>query len=107
MAKGKGKGKGKKSKPSAFGIVKGIIYVGSIIGPAYIAFEQSGGMKDPVKSVSRTVMAYAGINGANQFDLELVKQMYMPVGALVIGDFATSKIGLQRRVANGINNLTR
>ena len=103
MARRKGK-KSRRSKKSAFGMMKGVLYVGSVAAPMYMAYNQLGG---GAKGAQGVMQAAAFMNQNNQFSLDHGKQIWAPVAALAIVDLVSSKVGIQRRIATGMSKMLR
>lgn len=103
----RGRKKHGRKRSSTFGKVKGAVYLGSLVGPAAVAFGQMGGMSDPLNAAGRTLQAMGGINKAGSFEFAVLKQMYTPVVAVAAVDIVSSKLGIQRRIGQGISRLMR
>lgn len=94
------------SKFSVARAAKGAIYAASLAAPGYNAYLQAKatGMDNKAAAVA-TAKAYAGMNLQGNFDMAVVAQIYTPVAVVAIGDFVTSKVGIQRRVFTALNGL--
>jgi len=101
MARRRSYGKKKSSGKNKFGMwkmVKGVAYTGSIIAPGYIAY--TSGL-----TPAQTVQRYAGIGIDGKFAMDHLYQMWTPVVAVAVIDFATTKLPIQRYISRGVNNL--
>ncbi|GAI67398.1 unnamed protein product, partial [marine sediment metagenome] len=71
--------------------------------PGVARYQASGGGMAGATAAAKN---YAFINEAtNQFDMATGAITYTPLLAVTVVDFITSKVGLQRRVASGINGI--
>lgn len=97
-------------KPSIVSLARGGIYAASVIVPAKVAYDQilngpAGG--DKMVALQKTVKAFAGINGStDQFDWEVVKQMYTPVVVWSVVDMLASRFGVWRKMSKLIGNFS-
>ena len=105
MARRYKKRKGGRRGASAWGMMKGALYVGAVAAPMYQGYQQLGGGADGMVGV---VKGAAFMNPrTNQFSFDHGKQIWAPVAVLAVVDLVTSKVGLQRRVAQGVSRLMR
>lgn len=90
-------------KANLWRTAKGVMYAGAIAAPMYVAYQQLGG---GAAGASGAIRAAAFVDPAtNKFSFEHGAQIWTPVAALVAVDLVTSKLGLQKRIANGIRNI--
>ena len=93
------KKKGGSRRKTGWKMVKGALYVGAVAAPGVARL---GGDYSSA-NVANMVKAYAFIDpSTNKFSLADGAQMWTPVAAVAVVDLVTSKIGLQRRIAQGI-----
>jgi len=97
----------RKSGKSPIRMVKGIIYAGSIAAPALHAYSYYKGTgKTGADLAQAVILSYAGIDAnSKKFDWAVVSSMYAPVAIVAAGDIVTSKLGLQRRLAQGLRGI--
>lgn len=91
---------------STFGKVKGAIYTGAVVGPGVIAFNQYGGMANPVHALTNTLMAYGGVNNG-KFELGTLAQMWTPAAAVAVVDLVSTKLHIQSRISKGVSTFLR
>ena len=89
-------------RKTLFRTMKGALYVGAIAIPAYNAYKQTAGGAEGAAQTAKA-MCFIGVD--NKFSWEAGKQMWLPVGGLLVLDVATSKLGLQKRVARAISSV--
>ena len=97
-----------RAKPSAAGMVKGGIYGLALAAPGVKGYGQFKARGDKtMTAIANTAGAYAGMNSSGKLDMETVKQMWIPVVAVTVADFVTSKLGVQKYPMRAINKILR
>jgi len=92
-----------RKKFSAFKLVKGVVYTGAVALPMYQAYTQLGG---GATGATGAIKAAAFIDPATgSFSMAHGAQIWMPVAALAVVDFVTTKIPIQQKISRGVNNL--
>lgn len=101
--KKKKKSKGGSRKFSPWKLIKGVVYTGAIVAPAYEGYKQLGGGSAGAIGVAKS-MAFIDAQ-TNQFSLAAGAQMWTPVAAVAVVDFVTTKLPVQRILSRGVRNL--
>lgn len=97
--------KSRRHGKSAWGMLKGAMYVGAIAAPMYLGYQQLGGGINGAAGVMRSA---AFVDPAtNKFSMAHGAQIWTPVAAVAIVDLVSSKIGVQRRISQGVSRLMR
>jgi hypothetical protein len=91
------------NKKSMFKLIKGAVYVGSIVAPAYTAYEQLGGGKDGAIGTAKCFAFMNPTTGA--FDFASGAQVWTPVVVVAAVDFITTKLPVQRAISRGLRNI--
>ena len=84
-------------------MVKGVAYAGAVAAPAYKSYvEGGGGANGAVWAVQR--MAFIEPT-TGEFSFSAGVTQWTPVVALTAVDLVTSKLGLQRRISQGMKSI--
>lgn len=102
MARNKKAKRSGRRKFSTWGMMKGVLYTGAVAIPIYTAYTQFGG---GAKGAEGAIKAACFVSPDNKFDFARGAQIWTPVAALAVVDFATSKLPIQSRIRNGVNRL--
>jgi len=97
----KRRGHGKKF--SAWKMAKGLIYTGAIAAPMYQSYTQLGGGATGAVGTMKNAAFVDAQTGT--FSLAAGAQIWTPVAAVMLVDFVTTKIPVQRYISRGVNNL--
>ena len=95
--------KARRKSKSMWKTVKGVVYLGSIAAPAYANYVAGGEGKNGVITIFQKAGFVDPATGS--FSFEAGASQWTPVAAVALVDFATSRIGLQRKVAQGVNGI--
>jgi hypothetical protein len=95
--------KSRKKSKSMWKLTKGIIYTGAIAAPMYGAYQQAGGGAEGATAAFKAAAFVDPATG--NFSFSHGAQIWTPVAAVALVDFATSKIGLQKRIGQGVSGL--
>lgn len=105
MARRKAHKRGKRF--SAWRMLKGVAYVGAIAAPAYQLYKNAGGDVAETRGAALTTVLQSACftDTSGTIRLDRGAMIWGPVAVLGVADFLTSKMGLQRPIQRGINNL--
>jgi len=99
-------GRKRSRKQSTFGLVKGVVYAGSIAGPAYTRYAALKAAGKPTgEALAKTATGFAFMDWEGNFDAMTGAECWGPVAVLTVVDLVSSRVGLQRRIARGLSQL--